>query len=99
MSAKAAYVVIAILSAKTGKEQELKTALQAVVGPCRAETTCLEYRLHQDLNNPQKFVFYEIWESQESHQKQFQKPYILALAESTKELLEGSYEVIFAKEI
>lgn len=94
-----AYVVIAILNAKAGKELELKEALQNVVSPCRAESTCLEYRLHQDLNNQKKFVFYEIWESQEAHQLQFKKPYILALAENTKELLDGSYEVIFAKDI
>jgi quinol monooxygenase YgiN len=96
---KNAYIVIAILKAKIGKELELKAALQKVVGSCRAETTCLEYRLHQDLNDRAKFIFYEVWTSKEAHQKQFKKPYILDLAENTKDLLEGSYEVFFAEEI
>ncbi len=70
-----------------------------VIQPSHNESTCLEYRPHQDLSNSAKFVLYEIWESREAHQKQFQKPYIIALAEQIGELLASPYQAIFAEEL
>ncbi len=93
------YTVIVILKSKTGSEHELKTALQSVVEPSRSEPTCLEYRLHHDQNDRSKFVLYEHWESKEAHQRQFEKPYILAFIEKTKDLFAEPYEAIFAEEI
>ena len=94
-----AYTVMAFLEAKPGKESELKQRLDDVVGPSRAENTCLEYRLHQDLNNPAQFVIYENWQSKEAHQLQFQKSYITALIEKLDGLLAKPYQAIFAEEI
>ncbi|MCC2666277.1 MAG: hypothetical protein K0S63_193 [Gammaproteobacteria bacterium] len=93
------YTVIVTLEAKTGKESELKQLLTNVIAPSRSESTCLEYRLHQDLDNPEKFVLYENWESKDAHQKQFQKPYIIALGEKIGELLANPYQAIFAEEV
>ena len=94
-----AYTVVAIIEGQPGKESELKQLLMDVIEPSRAEGTCLEYRLHQDLNNPAQFIFYENWMSKEAHQQQFQKPYIIALAQKLDGLLAKPYQVIFAEEI
>lgn len=75
------YVVVVTLEAKMGQELALKQLLTSVVEPSRNEVTCLEYRLHQDLGCPGRFILYENWVSREAHQQQFQKPYIIALAE------------------
>lgn len=93
------YTVLVIVEAKPGKEDELKEELIKVIAPSRAEDSCLEYRLHQDLKNPAKFVFYENWASQTAHQQQFQKPYISTLAEKIANLLAEPYQVIFAEEL
>ncbi len=93
------YTVVVVIEAKTGKESELKHALTKIIAPSRKELTCLEYRLHQDLNNPAQFVLYENWESKEAHQKQFEKPYITAFAESIENVLAKPYQVVFAEEI
>ncbi len=93
------YTVIAILEAKPGKESELKQELMKVIEPSRAERTCLEYRMHQDINNPAKFFFYENWHNKDAHQQQFQKSYITALVEKLDGLLAKPYEAIFAEEI
>jgi quinol monooxygenase YgiN len=93
------YVVIAILDAKPGKENELAEALKTVVSPSRAETTCLEYRLHQSIDNPSQFIFYEIWVSKEKHAEQFNKPYIIELGKKLEPLLGKSYQVHFANEL
>ena len=93
------YTVICIVEAKSEKTEELKKLLTAVIEPSRKEKTCLSYHLHQDLNNAAQFVLYENWESKETHQKQFQKPYIITLAKELEELLAKPYQAIFAEQI
>jgi quinol monooxygenase YgiN len=93
------YTVVVVLEAKPGKQDELKSALKAVIEPSRNESTNLEYRLHQDLNNPAQFVLYENWISKEAHQLQFQKPYIAELGDKLGALMAGSYQAIFAEPV
>jgi len=93
------YTVIVTLEAKSGEESALKRLLTHVIEPSRNESTCLAYRLHQDLSNPAKFILYESWESKDAHQKQFQKPYIIALGEKIGVLLASPYQAIFAEEV
>ena len=91
--------VIVILEAKPGKENELAQALKKVVEPSRAEDICVEYRLHQNSDNPAQFVLYEQWISRERHQEQFTKPYIIELGQKLEELLAKPYQAVFATEI
>jgi len=58
---------------KLGKEAELKQVLAESLAPSHPEDACIEYRLHQDSNNPAVFFLYENWKSKELHQQQFQK--------------------------
>lgn len=93
------HTVVVVLEAKQGKENELAAALKAVIQPSRSESTCLEYRLHKSIENPNQFVLYENWESKEKHQKQFTKPYIVELGEKLNDLLAKPYQAIFAEEV
>lgn len=94
-----AHTVIAILEAKPEKEAELKQALINVIEPSRSEKTCIEYRLHQSTKNKNEFILYENWKSQEAHQEQFKKPYILDLVNKIENILAKPYEVYFANEL
>ncbi len=96
---KKAYVVHCIVEAKSGKETELREELLKVVEPSRDESTCLEYRLHQDEQNPAVFMLYERWESKEAHALQFQKPYIIALVHKLGDLLAKPYLAFFSHKI
>jgi len=93
------HTVMIVLEAKPEKNIELKQALIDVIKPSRTEKGCLEYRLHQDVNNINQFILYENWESKEAHQEQFQKPYIINLANQMDGLLAKPYQVFFAHEI
>jgi len=93
------HTVIAILEAKQGEEEKLKAALTKVIAPSRDEAGCIEYRLHQDKQNPARFIFFEVWENEAVHQEQFQKPYILELGSIAEDLLAKPYEVFFAHEL
>jgi quinol monooxygenase YgiN len=58
--------VVAISVAKPGYEEQLRQALEGIVGPTRKEPGALQYDLHRDVQEPRRFVFVERWESQEA---------------------------------
>ncbi|EPE62495.1 hypothetical protein L479_01121 [Exiguobacterium sp. S17] len=51
--------ITAILKAHPGKESELRQALDKVIPPSRQEEGCLAYVLHESIDAPFTFVFYE----------------------------------------
>lgn len=53
--------VVAKLVAKDGAAQAVKVELLKLVAPTRQEEGCIEYRLHQDNDDPAIFIFYENW--------------------------------------
>jgi quinol monooxygenase YgiN len=55
--------VVAKVVAKREAIEPVKAELLKLVGPTRLEEGCIEYRLHQDCEDPAVFVFYENWES------------------------------------
>ena len=61
-----AVAVLATLKAKSGKEQQTQDELLKVMKHSRNEEGCLHYNLHQDQDNPQTFMLYELWSGQES---------------------------------
>lgn len=61
--------VIARMTSKPGKEEELREALEALIEPTLKEEGCINYELHQGVEDPSVFIFYENWASQELHAK------------------------------
>jgi quinol monooxygenase YgiN len=55
--------VIAYMKAAPGKEDELRAALEALVEPTTKEAGFVNYDLHQGIEDPGTFIFYENWES------------------------------------
>ena len=55
--------VVAKVVAKQDAIEAVKAELLKMIAPTRREEGCLEYRLHQDHEDPALFVFYENWES------------------------------------
>ncbi|MFL9915375.1 putative quinol monooxygenase [Paraburkholderia fungorum] len=62
----AEIAVVAISMAKPGYEEQVREALESIVGPTRKELGALQYDLHRDGQEPRRFVFVERWESQEA---------------------------------
>ncbi|MCM3005077.1 putative quinol monooxygenase [Priestia koreensis] len=61
-----AITINAILTAKPGKEELLRKELQAVLEPSRAEAGCVQYVLHESMEEQGVFVFYELWRDEEA---------------------------------
>jgi quinol monooxygenase YgiN len=62
----AEIAVVAISVAKPGYEEQLRKALEGIVGPTREEPGALQYDLHRDVQEPRRFVFVERWASKEA---------------------------------
>jgi quinol monooxygenase YgiN len=56
--------VLARLTARPGKETELRETLTALLGPTRKEPGCLQYDLNTALDDPARFLLHGNWESQ-----------------------------------
>lgn len=55
--------VAAKLVVKETGVDSVKSELLKLITPTRQEEGCLEYRLHQDNENPCVFIFYENWQN------------------------------------
>jgi quinol monooxygenase YgiN len=56
--------VVAVITAKAGSESIVRSALEALVPPTRAEAGCVSYELYVSAADPSAFVTVETWNSQ-----------------------------------
>jgi hypothetical protein len=56
--------ITAIITVKAEHRAELLDVFTALVGESRKEGSNLRYDLHQDLQNPNRLVFFENWKDQ-----------------------------------
>lgn len=91
--------VVATFQAKPGKQQELKKALLAVIGPTRKEAGCLNYDLHQLQEDSGKFLFHENWTSRAHLDAHLQNTHIQMLLPRMGELCVGMPEIAIWEKI
>ncbi|MFP6747775.1 MAG: putative quinol monooxygenase [Alphaproteobacteria bacterium] len=90
--------VIAIITTKPGKRDEVLAAARANLATVRAEDGCIEYVPHIDTEGmgsfqtpfgPDTFVFIEKWESKEALGAHAAAPHMKAYAAKVGEMLES----------
>ncbi len=59
----ASVYVVARYLAKSGKENDVRGVLNALIAPSRREVGCYQYDLLQNPDNPCDFCFVERWEN------------------------------------
>ncbi|HXN25181.1 MAG TPA: putative quinol monooxygenase [Candidatus Dormibacteraeota bacterium] len=91
--------VIARVRAKPGQEVALRAALIALVARTRSEAGCLNYDLHESLDDPAQYVFYENWTSRQALDSHSRSAHILAFRELAKDLLSGPTEISLWKRV
>jgi quinol monooxygenase YgiN len=69
-------VVVGRVATDGARREELVRIGQAVAAASRQEDGCIGYRLYEDTENENQFVFVEEWDSQESLQRHFATPHI-----------------------
>lgn len=68
----------ALIKSKPEHTTEVLELLQNMVINSRKETACLQYDLHQDNDDKNTFVFYEIWNSEAELAHHNEQPYLKA---------------------
>jgi len=84
--------VIARSVARSGKENQLRELLRAMLAPTRAESGCKLYELYES-DSPGRFYFYEIWESHAALDQHAASAHYKHLQQSVGELIETPFEV------
>jgi quinol monooxygenase YgiN len=86
--------VVARMHAKPGKEQELRVALEGLIEPTVQEKGCVNYDLHQGVEDPGWFFFYENWHSGDDLDAHLAAPHLVEFAGRLDDLLDDSGLVI-----
>ena len=88
--------VVAVVTAKPGRREELLTALRANLPAVRAEQGCIEYGPVADVEDfgapqtpigPDTFIVLETWESAQALKAHMVAPHMAAYAEKTRPLV------------
>jgi quinol monooxygenase YgiN len=90
--------IVATIQAQPGHEAEIGAAFLALIEPTLAETGCLQYDLHRDLEVPGRLLFYENWASREDWEAHNASAHITALGAATKGKL-GAVEILQMEQI
>jgi quinol monooxygenase YgiN len=80
--------VIAYMRAAPGKRDELRAALEALIQPTREEKGYVNYDLHQSVEDPDQFFFYENWNSGDDLDAHLAAPHLRDFAARIPELLD-----------
>lgn len=79
------------IKAKDAHIDSVKEALLKLIPLTRDEEGCLQYDLHQDLEDPSYFIFYENWSSRDLWKKHMQTPHLQAYLRATQGMIEKSW--------
>jgi quinol monooxygenase YgiN len=96
-SDRSLLTVIARMRAKSGKEQELRDALEALIEPTSKEKGYVNYDLHQGIEDPRWFFFYENWRSADDLDAHLQAPYLVEFAGRLDELTDESGPLVIER--
>lgn len=83
----AIVTIVAKVTAKSDKIEAVKAELLKMITPTRQEEGCIEYRLHQDNDNPALFLFYENWQSAACVEQHMNSPHFKAYVAAVSDLI------------
>ena len=91
------YAVVGVANARPDRADDLEAVLVAMVAPTRREPGALDYHVHRDRADPNRFVFYETWASREDLERHLEQPYVTAFLESRMTYLIEDMQVSWLK--
>ena len=80
--------VVAYMRAAEGRTDQLRAALEALIQPTSQEEGCVNYDLHQGVEDPRFFTFYENWHSGEHLDAHLAAPHLVDFAAKMGDLLD-----------
>ena len=81
--------IVARIEAQKDRVELVKSELLKLVSPTREESGCIQYDLHQDIDKPEVFIFYENWENRELWQQHMDSEHIRTYLAATDGAVES----------
>ena len=85
--------VVARFVAKAGKEQALKSVLNALIAPTRRELGCYQYDLLENPNDPRDFCFVERWQHTKSVDEHAESIHVKQALKDVESLVEAPPDI------
>lgn len=79
-------VLVARLKVKNDKVEETKQAALAIVADSRAEAGCINYDIHQAIDDETVFVWHETWANKAALDEHFEKDYFKTFFAKVQEI-------------
>jgi quinol monooxygenase YgiN len=79
-------VLVARLKVKDGAVVEAKKLALSLVAPSRAEAGCINYDIHQAIDDETVFVWHETWTNKAAIDEHFEKPFFLEFFAKVQEI-------------
>ena len=91
-------IITATWKAKSGKESDLQQHLQTMVDKVKKyEPDCLQYTLHQDLDDKSQFFFYERYKNHKAIEVHKNTQHFKELIANTESLIDNPVQVNLLK--
>jgi quinol monooxygenase YgiN len=91
--------VIAVAIAQDGLADEVASSIRPCIALTRAEVGCLLYTVHNDIDNPNRFVFIERWSSRAALDAHARSAHFGMMAAGLEDKLTAPFEVKVLKEL
>lgn len=88
-----------LLKAKEESTEKLKELLENLVANSMLETGCLQYDLHQGVEDARTFIFNEVWENQEALEAHNTQEYVTRFFAEAPDLLREKAIIIFTDKL
>jgi quinol monooxygenase YgiN len=88
-----------LLKSKEEFTEKVKELLENLVANSRNESGCLQYDLHQNIENPSAFIFHEVWENKEVYDSHNSQEYVKHFFAIAPDLLSEKATLIFTNKL
>lgn len=92
-AAGGAVSLLAAFTARSDRREDLRVALRALEAASRGDPGCLEYRVFQDEDAPDRFVLIEHWTDAAALEEHNRRPHVTGFLATCGELLEAPFGV------
>ncbi|HXH45056.1 MAG TPA: putative quinol monooxygenase [Bradyrhizobium sp.] len=89
--------LVVVMKAKPEKAQQFERVCLDLVEKSRQDEGCEEYHLHRGKEDPNLFVYYESWTSEDHLDRHLRKPHTVCFRANQLEYLEKELEIIYLK--
>lgn len=91
--------VVVRIKAKPGMEARVKEELLRLLAPTRTERGCINYDMHQAVNDGSLFLFHENWATEGDLKRHLEAPHVRHWLELAEALLSGPMELTLWRKV